>query len=55
MIRPLMELSSEQITSLITLGIGVIILILFNVFGKRGSASDADTTSDWDVDYFDID
>jgi hypothetical protein len=44
-----MDLSNGQIKSLIVLGIGVLILILLNVFGKRGS------NSDWDADDFDID
>lgn len=50
-----MDLSSGQIKSLVALGIGVIILILLNVFGKRGSGSDTDNISDWDIDDFDVD
>ncbi len=50
-----MDLSNGQIKSLVALGIGVLILILLNVFYIRGSGSGSDNTSDWYMDDFDID
>lgn len=50
-----MELSDGQIKSLIVLGICAVVLILLNVLRNRGSGSDSNSMSDWDVDDFDID
>lgn len=50
-----MNLSNGQINSLIALGVGVLVLILLNVLGNRGSGFETHDTSDCDTDDFDID